>query len=46
MRATIRKDVLDDAFCQGLHKHATEEMGYLGDLLPVLYRQVTGDASF
>ncbi len=29
-----------------LHRHAVEEMGYLADLLPVLYRQVTGDASF
>ena len=45
-RAHIRKEALNDEFCAGLHKHAIEEMGYMADLLPVLYRQVTGDATF
>ncbi|ALV26263.1 MULTISPECIES: DAPG hydrolase family protein [Pannonibacter] len=45
-KAGIRQAALTDEFCRGLHKHAIEEMGYLADLLPVLYRQVTGDATF
>ena len=45
-RAHIRQEALNDEFCAGLHKHAIEEMGYMADLLPVLYRQVTGDATF
>lgn len=46
VRAGVRAQILTDDFCTRLHRHATEEMGYLADLLPVLYRQVTGDASF
>lgn len=42
----IRASVLTDQFAKDLHQHAIEEMGYLADLLPVLYRQVTQDASF
>ncbi|WP_334194518.1 DAPG hydrolase family protein, partial [Pararhodobacter sp.] len=42
----IRREALTDDFCTRLHRHAIEEMGYLADLLPVLYRQVTRDASF
>ena len=46
MRAGIRAAALGDDFCARLHRHSIEEMGYLADLLPVLYRQVTQDASF
>ena len=42
----VRSQALTDQFCKDLHQHAIEEMGYLSDLLPVLYRQVTGDATF
>ena len=42
----VRSGALSDGFCKDLHQHAIEEMGYLADLLPVLYRQVTGDATF
>jgi hypothetical protein len=45
-RLALSEKLLTDEFCHGLHKHAIEEMGYLADLLPVLYRQVTGDATF
>jgi hypothetical protein len=41
MSAVVTKD-----FAKRLHQHATEEMGYLADLLPVLYRQVTQDTSY
>ncbi|MDI6024638.1 hypothetical protein QBK99_00155 [Corticibacterium sp. UT-5YL-CI-8] len=44
--ATLRQDVVTDELARRLHKHATEEMGYLAEFLPVLYRQVTGDTSF
>ena len=44
--AGVRAAVLTDKFAKDLHQHAIEEMGYLADLLPVLYRQVTGDATF
>lgn len=46
VKAKVRAEVLTDDFCTRLHRHAVEEMGYLSDLLPVLYRQVTGDATF
>ena len=39
----IRAEAVTDEFVRRLHQHATEEMGYLAELLPVLYRQVTGD---
>ena len=42
----LRANLLTDDFCTRLHRHATEEMGYLADLLPVLYRQITQDATF
>ena len=41
-----RAEKVTDELARRLHQHATEEMGYLADLLPVLYRQITGDASF
>ncbi|SHO67668.1 hypothetical protein SAMN02745172_04349 [Pseudoxanthobacter soli DSM 19599] len=42
----LRRTHLNTEFARRLHQHATEEMGYLADLLPILYRQVTGDATF
>ena len=42
-RDAIRAEAVTDEFVRRLHQHATEEMGYLAELLPVLYRQVTGD---
>ncbi len=41
----LRHKHVTPEFCRRLHQHAVEEMGYLADILPVLYRQVTGDAS-
>jgi len=46
IKAMVRQEAMTDDFCYSLMQHALEEMGYLADLLPVLYRQVTGDASF
>lgn len=45
-RDAIRAEALTDDFCRRLHQHAIAEMGYLADLLPVLDRQVTRDATF
>lgn len=42
----MRAEALGGDFPKRLHQHAIEEMGYLADLLPVFYRQVTGDATF
>ena len=43
--AAVRAELVTADLARRLHQHATEEMGYLADLLPVLYRQVTGDAT-
>lgn len=43
--ATLRQELVTEELARRLHQHATEEMGYLADILPVLYRQVTGDIS-
>lgn len=42
----VREERLTDDFCARLHRHAIEEMGYLADLLPIFYRQVTQDPTF
>ena len=42
----VRNNVVTDDFASRLHRHATEEMGYLAELLPVLYRQNTNDRTF
>jgi len=42
----LRKKNLTDDFARRLHQHATEEMGYLAEILPVLYRRHTGDNAF
>lgn len=41
----IRHEMVTDELGRRLHQHATEEMGYLAEILPVLYRQVTQDVS-
>ena len=42
----IRTAMVTSELARRLHQHCTEEMSYLGELLPILYRQVTGDATF
>lgn len=44
--AAMRPEIATPDMARRLHQHATEEMGFLADLLPVLYRQVTGDRAF
>jgi hypothetical protein len=41
----LRKAKLTDEFAHRLHQHAVEEMGYLAEILSVLYRRITGDNS-
>lgn len=41
----MRAKAVTDDLARRLHQHATEEMGYLAEFLPILYRQVTGDVS-
>jgi len=43
--ADLRRELVTEDLARRLHQHATEEMGYLADILPVLYRQVTGDGN-
>jgi hypothetical protein len=42
---TMRKEMVTPELARRLHQHCTEEMSYLAELLPILYRQVTGDVS-
>ena len=44
-KAVARAEKVTDDLARRLHQHATEEMGYLADLLPVMYRQVTEDCA-
>jgi len=44
--AEIRRERVTDELARRLHQHCTEEMSYLAELLPIMYRQVTGDTSF
>jgi hypothetical protein len=44
--AAIRQDNVTEDLARRLHQHAVEEMGYLAEILPVLYRRVTGDDTF
>ena len=37
---------LDQEFARRLHQHCVEEMGYLAEILPTLYRRVTLDNTF
>lgn len=45
IRAMRAEQVTED-FTRRLHQHCVEEMGYLSDILPVLYRRVTLDNTF
>jgi hypothetical protein len=42
----MRQSGLNEGFARRLHQHCSEEMGYLAEILPVLYRRETGDATF
>ncbi|MDP6429681.1 MAG: hypothetical protein QF393_16815 [Rhodospirillales bacterium] len=42
----MRQKGVTDELAWRLHQHATEEMGYLSEILPVLYRHATGDDAF
>jgi hypothetical protein len=42
----MRKRGINDELARRLHQHCQEEMGYLAEVLPVLYRRVTGDTTF
>ena len=37
---------LNAEFARRLHQHCVEEMGYLAEILPLLYRRVTLDDAF
>lgn len=39
----LRLEIVTADLARRLHQHATEEMSYLSEILPVLYRQVTQD---
>jgi hypothetical protein len=39
----LRKANLNEDLARRLHQHATEEMGYLAEILPTLYRRYTLD---
>lgn len=39
----LRHDNVTADLARRLHQHATEEMSYLSEILPILYRQVTQD---
>ena len=43
--AAISAEMVTPDLARRLHQHASEEMGFLADLLPVMYRQVTQDFS-
>ena len=42
----MRAENLTEDFARRLHQHCVEEMGYLAEILPVLYRRVTQDNTF
>jgi hypothetical protein len=39
----MRAENLNAEFARRLHQHSVEEMGYLAEILPTLYRRVTLD---
>ena len=41
-----RKTHVTPDFCRRLHQHCVEEMGYLAEILPTLYKRVTLDNTF
>ena len=42
----MRAEQATEEFSRRLHQHCVEEMGYLAEVLPVLYRRVTLDDTF
>jgi hypothetical protein len=44
--SAMRAEKLTEDFARRLHQHCVEEMGYLTEILPVLYRRVTQDNTF
>jgi hypothetical protein len=42
----LRAKHLDREFARRLHQHCVEEMGYLAEMLPTLYKRVTLDNTF
>jgi hypothetical protein len=45
VRAKRRENLTAD-FARRLQQHCVEEMGYLADILPPLYKRVTLDSAF
>jgi hypothetical protein len=43
--SALRESNVNEELARRLHQHATEEMGYLAELLPTLYRRVTLDSA-
>ena len=39
----MRQSNVNEELARRLHQHATEEMGYLAEILPMLYKRVTQD---
>jgi len=42
----LRQANVNDELARRLHQHASEEMGYLAEILPTLYKRVTLDTAF
>ena len=42
----LRRANVNDELARRLHQHASEEMGYLAEILPTLYKRVTLDTAF
>jgi hypothetical protein len=42
----MRQSNVNEELARRLHQHATEEMGYLAEILPTLYRRITQDNTF
>jgi hypothetical protein len=42
----LRRANVNDELARRLHQHASEEMGYLAEILPTLYKRATLDTTF
>jgi hypothetical protein len=42
----MRSENLNAEFARRLHQHSVEEMGYLAEVLPALYRRITLDDTY
>jgi DAPG hydrolase-like protein len=42
----MRKGNVNEELARRLRQHSTEEMGYLAEILPTLYKRVTQDVTF